>query len=84
MCELLFQHGTLPILIIIAPSAFQVVRTVSAGYRHSAAVTEDGELYTWGEGDLLLWDNLQVLHRAGGGFGDHPRLLLRTQTVYSP
>ena len=24
---------------------------VTAGYRHSAAVTEDGELYTWGEGD---------------------------------
>ncbi|KAG7232808.1 hypothetical protein INR49_008073, partial [Caranx melampygus] len=25
---------------------------VSAGYRHSAAVSEDGELYTWGEGDF--------------------------------
>lgn len=25
---------------------------MSAGYRHSAAVTEDGELYTWGEGDF--------------------------------
>ena len=24
---------------------------MSAGYRHSAAVTEDGQLYTWGEGD---------------------------------
>ncbi|KAK3583560.1 hypothetical protein CHS0354_026149 [Potamilus streckersoni] len=24
---------------------------ISAGYRHSAAVTKDGELYTWGEGD---------------------------------
>lgn len=23
----------------------------SAGYRHSAAVTEEGQLYTWGEGD---------------------------------
>ncbi|ERE75742.1 putative E3 ubiquitin-protein ligase HERC1-like protein [Cricetulus griseus] len=29
-----------------------VVVCVSAGYRHSAAVTEDGELYTWGEGDF--------------------------------
>lgn len=30
----------------------QVVVSVSAGYRHSAAVSEDGELYTWGEGDF--------------------------------
>ena len=29
----------------------QVIRHISAGYRHSAAVTEEGELYTWGEGD---------------------------------
>ena len=29
----------------------KVVKCVSAGYRHSAAVTEEGELYTWGEGD---------------------------------
>lgn len=29
----------------------QTVTHVSAGYRHSAAVTEDGEIYTWGEGD---------------------------------
>ncbi|XP_052100156.1 probable E3 ubiquitin-protein ligase HERC1 isoform X2 [Mytilus californianus] len=29
----------------------KVVKCISAGYRHSAAVTEEGELYTWGEGD---------------------------------
>ncbi|MGH0117414.1 UNVERIFIED_CONTAM: hypothetical protein FKN15_034601 [Acipenser sinensis] len=30
----------------------KVVVCMFAGYRHSAAVTEDGELYTWGEGDF--------------------------------
>ncbi|XP_061671695.1 probable E3 ubiquitin-protein ligase HERC1 isoform X2 [Syngnathoides biaculeatus] len=30
----------------------KVVVCVSAGYRHSAAVCEDGEVYTWGEGDF--------------------------------
>ena len=29
----------------------QKIKCISAGYRHSAAVTEEGELYTWGEGD---------------------------------
>ena len=38
--------------------------------------------HVWQQNDLLLWDNLQLLHRAGGGFGDQPRLLLRTQTMY--
>lgn len=30
----------------------KIIKCVSAGYRHSAAVTEDGELYTWGEADF--------------------------------
>jgi alpha-tubulin suppressor-like RCC1 family protein len=29
----------------------KVVKFIHAGYRHSAAITEEGELYTWGEGD---------------------------------
>ena len=28
-----------------------MIRFVSAGVRHSAAVTDDGDLYTWGEGE---------------------------------
>ncbi|KTG13251.1 hypothetical protein cypCar_00022227 [Cyprinus carpio] len=36
--------------IIQGPLLGKVVVCVSAGYRHSAAVTNDGELYTWGEG----------------------------------
>ncbi|KAB0406128.1 hypothetical protein E2I00_018590, partial [Balaenoptera physalus] len=38
--------------LVILISVKKVVVCVSAGYRHSAAVTEDGELYTWGEGDF--------------------------------
>ena len=37
--------------LVIVCKLFQVVKCISAGYRHSAAVTEEGELYTWGEGD---------------------------------
>jgi hypothetical protein len=32
--------------------ADKIVVQISAGYRHSAAVTDDGLLYTWGEGDF--------------------------------
>lgn len=38
--------------MIQGPLVGKVVVCVSAGYRHSAAVTCDGELYTWGEGDF--------------------------------
>ncbi|XP_078388638.1 putative E3 ubiquitin-protein ligase HERC1 isoform X9 [Cetorhinus maximus] len=38
--------------LIQGPLQGKAVVCVSAGYRHSAAVTEDGELYTWGEGDF--------------------------------
>lgn len=40
-----------PKLIDSAPLNSKVVTHISAGYRHSAAVTSDGELYTWGEGE---------------------------------
>ncbi|KAM9794366.1 putative E3 ubiquitin-protein ligase HERC1 isoform 3-T6 [Syngnathus typhle] len=38
--------------IIQGPLSGKIVVCVSAGYRHSAAVTNEGELYTWGEGDF--------------------------------
>ncbi|KAF5282986.1 hypothetical protein FQA39_LY04857 [Lamprigera yunnana] len=37
--------------LIVGPFLGKIIDCISAGYRHSAAVTDDGELYTWGEGD---------------------------------
>jgi taurine dioxygenase len=35
--------------------------------------------HVWSEGDLVIMDNLQVMHRGMGGYGDHPRLMYRCQ-----
>ena len=37
---------------ILGPLVGKVVVQISAGYRHSAAVTTDGQLFTWGEGNF--------------------------------
>ncbi|KAK4883685.1 hypothetical protein RN001_007004 [Aquatica leii] len=37
--------------LIGGPFLGKIIKCIHAGYRHSAAVTDDGELYTWGEGD---------------------------------
>ena len=37
---------------VMGPLAVKNVVNISAGYRHSAAVTADGLLYAWGEGDF--------------------------------
>ncbi|CAG9853588.1 unnamed protein product [Phyllotreta striolata] len=33
------------------PFLEKTIKFINAGYRHSAAITDDGKLYTWGEGD---------------------------------
>merc|ERR1712060_961325 len=38
--------------------------------------------HQWEEGDLLIWDNTQLMHRSMGGFGDQARLLYRAQALY--
>ena len=35
--------------------------------------------HVWTAGDLVIMDNLQVMHRGMGGYADHPRLLYRCQ-----
>jgi taurine dioxygenase len=35
--------------------------------------------HVWSPGDLVIMDNLQVMHRGMGGYADHPRLLYRCQ-----
>ncbi|CAM1299303.1 HERC1 (predicted) [Pycnogonum litorale] len=37
--------------LIHGPLQGKVVKSISAGFRHSACVTECGEVFTWGEGD---------------------------------
>jgi len=41
----------------------KVVSMIMAGYRHSAAVTEDGDLYAWGEGDYGRLGTLYLTHQ---------------------
>lgn len=36
-------------------------------------------IHSWRKGDLLIWDNLMMLHRSLGNYGDQSRLLFRTQ-----
>jgi alpha-ketoglutarate-dependent taurine dioxygenase len=38
-------------------------------------------VHVWQEGDLLIWDNLSVMHRSMGGYKGR-RLLHRTQAFY--
>jgi len=49
-------------------------KLVSAGFTYQ---------HQYEAGDVLLWDNLQVMHRSMGGYGDNPRLLYRAQSQYS-
>jgi tRNA(adenine34) deaminase len=35
--------------------------------------------HEWQQGDLVITDNLQAMHRSMGGYGDNPRLLYRCQ-----
>ena len=35
--------------------------------------------HEWTAGDLMIIDNLQIMHRGMGGYADHPRLLYRCQ-----
>lgn len=34
--------------------------------------------HAWEEGDIVFWDNMRVIHRGMGGYGNARRLLYRT------
>ena len=49
------------------------------GHLHQVLMEEMGFYkHQWQKGDLLIWDNWQVMHRSSGDF-DGRRLLYRTQ-----
>jgi len=37
-------------------------------------------IHQYEEGDLVIWDDIQMHHRSWGGFGNHQRLLFRGQS----
>lgn len=37
-------------------------------------------IHKWEKGDILIWDNTSVMHKSMGGYGNHKRLLYRTQS----
>jgi taurine dioxygenase len=51
------------------------VASLVASLQHKVGIYE----HRWAAGDLMIADNLQVMHRSMGGAGDQPRLLYRCQ-----
>ncbi|KRX02778.1 hypothetical protein PPERSA_02268 [Pseudocohnilembus persalinus] len=49
-------------------------KIINAGYMYQ---------HQWEEGDVLIWDNLTMMHRSMGGYLDSARLLLRIQSKYT-
>ncbi len=41
-------------------------------------------IHEWKKGDLVIWDNISVMHRGMGGYGDYRRVLFRTQAIAQP
>lgn len=54
---------------------FTTVQALIEFLQHKLPIVE----HVWTPGDLMIIDNLQVMHRSMGGYGDHPRLLYRCQ-----
>jgi taurine dioxygenase len=86
----LFPHPVSQQIALYLPDSSTGIRS-----RDGALIGSPGDLidplmtdlgiyeHVWEVDDLLITDNLQVMHRSMGGYGDEPRLLYRCQARLS-
>ncbi|EAR83816.1 taurine catabolism dioxygenase, TauD/TfdA family protein (macronuclear) [Tetrahymena thermophila SB210] len=55
--------------------------TVKSSKEFISEIEKTYKIYShqWEMGDVVIWDNIRVIHKSMGGFGNNRRLLIRTQ-----
>jgi taurine dioxygenase len=77
---LYFGHTLATIKNLPKPESDEIVRSLVDAIERP----ENQYVHDWQKGDLLIWDNTSVMHRSMGGYGNHPRLLYRSQAFIRP